>query len=160
VGAFDKHDALVELLKGTGLEIVFTSSNQATIRVKEEEDHSSKTSALTQESRLQLVQSEDAGNAREGAEGRTDAETSERSLGAYERTGIPEILVTGTRSVNIDIKRSEDDIQPYVILKREDIEHSQASNLEDFLKTRLPMNTTNKTVDQDLGGFNLPNSPI
>ena len=55
--------------------------------------------------------------------------------------GIPEIIVTG-RSTNVDIRRSVDDIQPYVIFSSDEIETSQAVSLENFLQTRLPMNTS------------------
>jgi len=54
--------------------------------------------------------------------------------------GTPEILVVGSRSQNVDIRRTEDDVQPYVVLGRDQIRSSQSTNLEDFLRTRLPMN--------------------
>src|SRR5690606_19348649 len=54
--------------------------------------------------------------------------------------GISEFL-SGSNSLNVDIRRTEDDPQPYVVFEAEDIERSQASDLEDFLRTRLPMNT-------------------
>ncbi len=62
--------------------------------------------------------------------------------------GIPEILVQGTRTLNTDIKRTEDAAQPYVVFDRTQIERSMSSNLEDFLKTRLPMNTVEGTNSQ------------
>src|SRR5258708_17086 len=49
--------------------------------------------------------------------------------------------VMGTKLLNMDIKRSRDDAQPYVIFDRSAIERSGATNLEDFLKQRLTMNT-------------------
>ncbi len=54
---------------------------------------------------------------------------------------LPEVLVTGSVSQNADIRRTEDDAQPYVVFSGEDIERSGATNLEDFLRTRLPMNS-------------------
>lgn len=54
--------------------------------------------------------------------------------------GVAEILVIGQRTQNIDIRRSEDDAQPYVVFNREDIEASQATNVEEFLRSRLPQN--------------------
>jgi iron complex outermembrane receptor protein len=55
---------------------------------------------------------------------------------------IPEILVKGSRVMNIDVVRSEDDVQPYTILAREMIERSGAINLDELLKQHLTMNTT------------------
>ena len=42
----------------------------------------------------------------------------------------------------MDIKRSADDTQPYVVFDRRTIEQSGATNIEDFLKQRLTMNAT------------------
>ena len=64
---------------------------------------------------------------------------------------IPEVLVHGSRSMNVDIKRTEDDIQPYVVFDREQIERSNAANVEDFLRARLPMNAQQGGAHQ--GGF-------
>lgn len=61
---------------------------------------------------------------------------------------LPEILVTGSRILNQDIKRSRDDIQPYVVYDRKMVEQSGARNVEDFLKQRLPMVTSAATPAQ------------
>lgn len=62
---------------------------------------------------------------------------------------IPEVLVVGSKIINADIQRTEDDPQPYVVFSAEEIERSQAVSIEDFLKTRLPMNTQAGTSSQD-----------
>jgi iron complex outermembrane recepter protein len=54
-------------------------------------------------------------------------------------SAIPEILVRGSRTLNLDIKRSRDGSQPYVIFEREILERSGASNVDEFLKEKLPM---------------------
>lgn len=54
---------------------------------------------------------------------------------------VSEILVIGSRSQNVDIARSEDASQPYVVFDRAEIERTPADNLEDFLRRRLPQNT-------------------
>ena len=74
--------------------------------------------------------------------------------------GLPEILVRGSTSLNIDVIRSEDATQPYVVFDAEDIQQSSATNLEDFLKSRLPMNQayrSNSTMEGALSTsqFNL-----
>jgi len=56
----------------------------------------------------------------------------------------PEILVVGQRSQNVDIRRTENDPQPYVVYERTEINQSGVANLEDFFLTRLPMNTLSR----------------
>lgn len=58
---------------------------------------------------------------------------------------MPQIMVQGSRSLNMDIERSRDDAQPYVIFDRSTIENSGASDVNDFLRKRLPMNTVAAT---------------
>jgi outer membrane receptor protein involved in Fe transport len=57
-------------------------------------------------------------------------------------TAVPEILVKGSKSLNMDIQRSRDDAQPYVVFDRETLANSGATNLEDFMRQRLTMETT------------------
>ncbi|MEJ1963650.1 MAG: TonB-dependent receptor [Gammaproteobacteria bacterium] len=61
---------------------------------------------------------------------------------------MPEILVKGSKSINADIERTRDDVQPYVVFSAEDLRQSNARNLNDFFKTRLPMNTVSTTNAQ------------
>ena len=63
---------------------------------------------------------------------------------------MPEILVKGSRvSLNADIERTENDVQPYVVFSADEVQRSMALNLEDFLKNRLPMNTSPSTNRQN-----------
>src|SRR6266404_1646090 len=74
---------------------------------------------------------------------------------------IPEILVTGSRLLYMDIRRTPDDPQPYVVFDRQQITQSGAASLEDFLKYRLTMNAVAGTNAQtDLGGFSGNQSQI
>ncbi len=56
--------------------------------------------------------------------------------------------MTGARLLNTDIRRSQDDPQPYVIFERAVIEQSGAVDINDFLKTRLTMSATGGTSAQ------------
>lgn len=58
------------------------------------------------------------------------------------RSGIPEILIKSSRSLNVDIERTPDDIQPYTVLDRAMIERSGATNVEQLIRDRLTMNYT------------------
>jgi len=55
--------------------------------------------------------------------------------------GISEILVVGSRSQNVDIQRTKDDPQPYIVFQADDIERSGAQNIEDFFRSRLNVNS-------------------
>ena len=65
-----------------------------------------------------------------------------------EPVGLPEILVRGEHSLNGDIARSEDDIRPYVVFESDDIQRSQATSIEEFLRSRLPMNMQAEALSQ------------
>lgn len=62
-----------------------------------------------------------------------------------------EILVVGRRTLNADIRRTEDDVQPYVVFDAEEIQNSQATNLDDFFRSRLPMNTATSPPEVSRG---------
>jgi len=66
-----------------------------------------------------------------------------------EPLAIEEILIVGRRTQNVDIARSEDDIQPYKIANSADILSSQSSTVQEFLQTRLPSNAQHFTTMQD-----------
>jgi iron complex outermembrane recepter protein len=67
---------------------------------------------------------------------------------------IPEILVTGSKSLNADIRRTRDGSQPYVVFNSDDIATAQASSIEEFLNQRLPMDTTQGSPTQNFVGSN------
>ena len=73
--------------------------------------------------------------------GDKDGETADEA-------GMPDILVTGRRSLNVDVRRTRDDPQPYVVFTEDDIKKSPATDLDEFLKTKLTANTSNSTGSQ------------
>lgn len=58
-------------------------------------------------------------------------------------------------SVNVDIPRTIDDVQPYYIFDAKTIDQSGTVNVEDFLKQRLTMNATALTNSQTTGDSSL-----
>ena len=80
------------------------------------------------------------------------ARPGQASVKKDEPTALAAVLVKGSKSLNVDIERSEDDIQPYVVFSREEIERSMATNIEEFLGTRLPMNQTRGTASRNEPG--------
>ena len=62
---------------------------------------------------------------------------------------IPEILVIGHRAQNGDIRRSEDDIQPYQVSTRRRIEDAHRDSIQGFTRSRLPANAQIASPGQD-----------
>lgn len=153
-GEFDKHAALEQLLRNSGLEAVYASDTAATIRpiAHAVSDFTSEPpgapGAEPQKDSLQLGQT----TSQQGP-GNTSVE---KLPGNYDKAGelqevhpsLPEILIEGSRIMNVDVKRTEDDVLPYTILTSEQIERSGAANVEDFLKQQLTMNVTSATNAQ------------
>jgi iron complex outermembrane recepter protein len=67
--------------------------------------------------------------------------------------GVPEITIIGKRTINADIRRTRDDPQPYVTFDREVVKQSNADNLDQFFRTRLPMNDTQASFAQSSGNL-------
>ncbi len=67
---------------------------------------------------------------------------------------MPEIVVYGARTFNVDVERTEDDPQPYVVFDSDEIERAQVTNLEEFFRTRLPMNAAQGSTAQNSPGRN------
>ena len=63
---------------------------------------------------------------------------------------IPEILVIG-KSTNVDIARTRDDVQPYVVFDGTSIDTAVDTDLQGFLRTRLPMNFDPASNSQNSG---------
>ncbi|QXQ06822.1 TonB-dependent receptor [Sphingosinicellaceae bacterium] len=64
---------------------------------------------------------------------------------------IPEILVVGHRAQNGDIRRTEDDIQPYQVSTRREIEDAHSGDIQGFTRSRLPANAQIASPAQDSG---------
>lgn len=74
--------------------------------------------------------------ARAAASGNADADKGVTT----ENRGIADILVIGSTSQNTDIRRTENDPQPYQVFTQNEIASSQAVTLEDFFRTRVTSN--------------------
>lgn len=158
-GSMSRRSALSRLLDGTDLEVVYTTDNAATIRPKSTQfpisQAGSNGSAFTRTAAVTL----DASGAQEGSA--TNSALPQDEQGNAQDTesgnpalrGVPEILVMGSRSVNVDIVRTQDDAQAYYIFDSGRIARSGAVNVEDFLKRGLSMNTAALTSSQQSANF-------
>jgi iron complex outermembrane recepter protein len=61
---------------------------------------------------------------------------------AEKKVELPVFEVMAGKVLNMDIRRTEDDAQPYVVFDRDAIKRSGTNDIEEFLLTRLPMNTS------------------
>lgn len=91
--------------------------------------------------RLARVDQRQSSSDRRADQDARSREQNSEKLEEFDMKGIPEILVAGSRILNMDIRRSRDDVQPYVIFDRKTIIDSGAVTLNDFLKQRLTMNS-------------------
>ncbi len=74
---------------------------------------------------------------------RKDSDHPDQSKVEDGKLVLDKFEVFGTKSLNLDIPRTRDDVQPYVVFGHEQIQNSQATNLGDFFRTRLPMASPN-----------------
>ncbi len=126
-GRFSPEGALRQLLRGTGWTYCYVKPDAVAISPITKTDWHSDGCRVSSER-----------YAREA--GVTDLYASESSGERIIRLlAIPEVLVRGTRSLNADIERTQDDVQPYVVLNREAIERSGAKTIEDLLQHQLTM---------------------
>jgi len=62
---------------------------------------------------------------------------------------LPDILVVGTRTQNTDIRRRQNDVQPYYVVSGKDIVRAHRDDLGDYYKSRVPPNVESGLVPLD-----------
>lgn len=101
--------------------------------------------------------------------GESDPNAARAALQGLDRPGSPALNtedgmvqmgtfeVLGSKLINADLPRTRDDVQPYVVFNREQLESSQATNLDEFFRGRLPMNQASflTGVSANFSGINL-----
>lgn len=163
-GEFTTAEALSKLLEGTNL--VYRYLDDKTVTILKASDGSGPGAAPSQPASAppSTSNSQQRENARTGpllvaqavpgSDQSTSSVATPRQKSADEaelqevHPNTPEILIKGSRIMNVDVKRTEDDVQPYTIFTSQQIEQSGATNVEDFLKQQLTMNTTVTTNAQ------------
>lgn len=157
VPAQPANKAIPEFARQAGVQIVAPGSalrGKRTAPLKGEHDVRAALRQLLQGTHLRVASDDGVtitlarGEVGNGGSGGSDGALLGGGTVPVGRDGIAEILVVGSRSQNVDIRRSEDDPQPYVVFTSDDVQKSQTSNVEDFLKTRLPMNAVQQTKNQ------------
>lgn len=54
---------------------------------------------------------------------------------------VPDILIVGKRTQNVDIRRKENDVQPYRVTTGREIVQSHRDNIDQYFRSRVPQNT-------------------
>ncbi len=156
-GVADPGEALAVILRNSGLEYRFV--NDDTVVVRPASSAATAVPAVDNAAPASAPASSDEDDPDSDSDTADDQEISSlqelRSLDAIiddetiakESRGLMDVIVvTGSR--NVGIRRFEDDPQPYVVFNSDDLESSAATNLEDFLRTRLPQNTAQASNQQ------------
>lgn len=123
-GSLTPRDALEQMVSGTKLAVVADKKNGALSLVRDPGPNAPR-AAPTDSARP------DQGRIKDGV------------------VVLDKFEVMGSKLLNMDKPRSRDDAQPYVVFGKAVIEQSGATNLEDFLKNRLTMETTPRSESQD-----------
>lgn len=143
-GEFTVQEALDQLLSGTPL-VASENSASGAVKIRRE-------AAIPQAEKnaARATASSDRPAKRYEVETTADGEKTIK-LDSFE--------VFGRKSLNMDLRRTRDDAQPYVVFERDQIDNSSATNMEEFFKSRLPMNTRSQDFGQAIGSAT-PNSSI
>ncbi|HLA71191.1 MAG TPA: TonB-dependent receptor [Steroidobacteraceae bacterium] len=97
---------------------------------------------LTTEAALQQLLSETELTLRRASSGAWIIERRTTPPLAQQDAAVAEILVVGRRTQNADIRRSEEDVQPYVVATQEEIVRAHRDNIDQFISSRVTSNTT------------------
>ncbi len=154
VGTFTADSALARLLLNTGLRYEYIDARTIAIQSGKAKSGGEPGGADLPRSGhtragiggMKLAAAE--GTAGAGARPQTPEDKEAAAPAADQNKGIPEILVKGARTSNTDIRRTEDDVQPYVVFDADELGRSMAPDLETFLRTRLPMNQSRASNGQ------------
>jgi outer membrane receptor protein involved in Fe transport len=73
---------------------------------------------------------------------------------------ISEVLVLGRRTQNADIRRTENDIQPYQVMGPRDLAVASQDNVDQYLRERLPANGQTVSPSQSVNNTGAANSAI
>lgn len=163
-GSLTSDEALTKVLSGTGLAYKYLDANTVTVfaasqavtsapqpvsatPVDDDTKNKEAGKKSSQDFRVAQVDQTNAGPQVDQSKDKSSDQGPSRDPNA----GLAEILIKGSRIMNVDVKRTEDDVQPYTILTSEQIEQSGATDVEDFLKQRLTMNTTFQSNSQQYG---------
>lgn len=147
VGKFESSEAALEyLLADTGLGYRFVNERTVAVQgpsavVVDDQGGDSDSKNLELSSQVLMAQNQTSPTQKASSNESDERSPSNSEMTDEERAEVklPEIIVYGN-TINADIRRSENDAQPYVVFGEDEISASLDITLDGFLKKRLPMN--------------------
>ena len=136
VGAGSLRLSLASLQRQTGMELLFDSAVVNGLKSPAVEGK------LSEEDALRALLTETELTVRRANSGAWIIEPREAPLVSQPDAPIPEILVTGQRTQNADIRRLENDIQPYDIVTQTELRRAHRDDLDQYFASRITANTT------------------
>lgn len=140
-------DALVELSRQAGVDILLSSASVGDRRAP------SLRGRYTPGQALQLLLA-DSGLEFESLEGQgyvVRARRSAKIVAPPDPIALPELLVVGVRTQNVDQRRDPDGIQPYRVFERATLRAAQGLSADDFLQTWLTSNSDTHEIVPNRG---------
>lgn len=151
-GKYTTEEAIRTMLEGTELRYEISADGVVIVKEKESAVVGETAGISGSEKGLQLAQTDATPASSDSESERAETKGSDKEELQEVIVDIPEILVVGSKSLNSDIRRTEDDTQPYVVFDAEQIARSGATNIEDFLRSQLPMNSQALSSSQVAAG--------
>lgn len=127
--------ALQDLARQTGVELLFDRTMLRGLRAPRLKTR------MTIEAALKVMLAGTELVARRSATGAWVVERRAMASVPAEDLAEPEILVIGHRTQNLDIRRRENDVQPYQVSTRSQIVNAHRNDLEQFFRSRVGANT-------------------
>ena len=107
---------------------------------------------LTTDAALQQMLSETELTVRRAASGAWIIERRATAPLAQQDAAVAEILVVGRHTQNADIRRTEEDVQPYTVASKDEITRAHRDNIDQFIASRITANTTVVPSQASLSG--------
>lgn len=123
-GEMSARSALEAMLAGTDL-VVFQDPRSGALTVRRESEAEAKNVSRA------IAESSTSGRPEE----KSDLAENEQGEKVVK---LDTFEVFGRKTLNMDIRRTEDDIQPYMVLEKDEIRRSGARDITEFLKQRIP----------------------
>ncbi len=126
--------ALLDVAQQSGIELILAAPSARTLMAPKIRGRYGLDEALT------LLLSGSGLTWHRSADGPYVVSTLARAPMESDAPALPDILVIGKRTQNTDIRRGENNIQPYKVWTSTDVAQSHSANIDDFLRSRVSSN--------------------
>jgi iron complex outermembrane recepter protein len=127
--------SLRALERQTGIELLYDGDLIANVRAPGVQG------ALPAEEALRRLVADTRLTVRRAESGTWIIERPDTSPLAQQDAEVPQIIVVGLRTQNADIRRTENDVQPYVVATRKEIVDAHRDDIDQYFRSRITTNT-------------------